>query len=46
MEEGFIKRLMASIKCGACGQHYEVDNINVLGHHKDLWLLSAFVEGL
>ena len=41
MEEGLIKRLMASIKCGVCGQHYEVDNINVLGHHEDLWFLSA-----
>jgi len=41
VEEGLIKRLMASIKCGVCGQHYEVDNINVLGHHEDLWFLSA-----
>ena len=41
MEEGLIKRLMASIKCGVCGQRYEVDNINVLGHHEDLWFLSA-----
>ena len=42
MEEGLIKRLMASIKCGVCGQGYEVGNINVLGHHEDLWFLSAF----
>ncbi len=41
LEEGLIKRLMASIKCGVCGQCYEVDNINVLGHHEDLWFLSA-----
>ena len=41
MEEGLIKRLMASIKCSVCGQRYEVDNINVLGHHEDLWFLSA-----
>ena len=41
MEEAVIKRLMASIKCGVCGQRYEVDNINVLGHHEDLWFLSA-----
>jgi len=41
VEEGLIKRLMASIKCGVCGQRYEVDNINVLGHHEDLWFLSA-----
>ncbi len=41
MEEGVIKRLMASIECSVCGQHYEVDNIDVLGHHEDLWFLSA-----
>jgi len=42
MEEGVIKKLMASIKCGVCGQHYEVDNISVLGHRQDLWFLRAF----
>ena len=41
MEEGLIKRLMSSIKCSVCGQRYEVDNINVLGHHQDLWFLSV-----
>jgi len=42
MEEGFIRRLMTSVKCGACGQRYGIDNINVIGHYEDLWLLSAF----
>jgi len=42
VEESFIKRLMASIKCGVCGQHYEVDDIEVLGHEEDLWFLRAF----
>jgi len=41
VEEGLIKRLMASMKCGVCGQGYEVSNINILGHHDDLWFLSA-----
>ena len=41
MEEGLIKRLMASIKCSVCGQRYEVDNINILGQQEDLWFLSA-----
>jgi len=41
MEEGLIKRLMSSIKCEVCGQRYEVDDINVLGHQEDLWFLSA-----
>jgi len=41
MEEGLIKRLLASVKCGVCGQCYEVDNINILSHNQDLWFLSA-----
>ena len=41
MEESLVKRLMASIKCAVCGQRYRVDDINVLGHHEDLWFLSA-----
>ena len=41
MEDGFIKRLMSSIKCGVCGQWYEVGNINVIGHDEDLWFLSV-----
>ena len=41
MEEGFIKRWMTSVKCGACGHRYGIDNVNVIGHYEDLWLLSA-----
>ncbi len=41
IEEGLIKRLMTSIKCGVCGQCYEADNIHVLGHQEDLWFLGA-----
>jgi len=40
VEEGLIKRLMTSIKCSVCGQRYEADNIDVLGHQEDLWFLS------
>ena len=42
MEKDLIKKIMASMKCGVCGQHYMVDNIKVLGHHEDLWFLRAF----
>ena len=42
MKENLIKRLMTSVKCGVCGQGYEVDNVNVLGHQEDMWFLSAF----
>jgi len=42
MEEKLIKRFMTSIKCSVCGQRYDVDNVNVLGHQEDLWFLSVF----
>ena len=42
VDKSLIKRLLASIKCGACGQRYEVDNVDVLGHQEDLWFLRVF----
>jgi len=41
VEENFIKRLIASVKCSVCEQHYEPDNISVLGHQDELWFLRA-----
>ena len=41
MEDRLVKRLMASIKCGSCGQCYEAHNIEVLGHSEDTWFLRA-----
>lgn len=42
MDERFIKKLVATIKCGVCGQRYEGDNIRILGHYSDLWFLSVY----
>jgi hypothetical protein len=42
MEENLIKRLISSIRCGACGQHYEEDNIEVIEHSEELWFLRVF----
>jgi hypothetical protein len=42
MEEALIKRVMTSMKCSACGQHYVPDNISILGHQEDLWFLKVF----
>lgn len=42
MHEGFLKRLMATMKCSVCGQRYEATNVNVLGHQEELWFLSVF----
>ena len=42
MDEGLIKRLIATIKCGICGRLYEGGNVRILGHRDDLWFLSVF----
>lgn len=41
MEDRLVKRLMASMKCDSCGQHYEVYNIEVLDHREDMWFLRV-----
>ena len=30
------------MKCGICGQHFEIDNIKVLGYKDDVWFLNVF----
>jgi hypothetical protein len=42
MKESVIKRLIASIKCGTCGQHYEEGHIDVVEHSEELWFLRVF----
>jgi hypothetical protein len=42
MEESVIKRLIASIKCGSCGQNYDEDNIEIIEHSEELWFLRVF----
>ena len=42
VEEDIIKKLVSSMKCGACRHYYEADNVDVIGHEGDLWFLSAF----
>ena len=42
MDESGIKKMMTSAKCSDCGQRYEIDNIEILGHHEDMWFLSIF----
>ena len=41
MEEGILKRLMSSIKCGSCGQCFKAHNVEVLGNNGDMWFLQA-----
>jgi len=42
MEESLIKKLIASIKCGSCGQNYQEDHIEVVEHSDELWFLKVF----
>ena len=41
MDERFIKRLVATVRCGVCGEPYEGQNVKVLGHRDTLWFLSV-----
>jgi hypothetical protein len=41
MEESLIKRLIASIRCGSCGQTYEEDHIEIIEHQDELWFLKV-----
>jgi len=42
MEERLIKRLIATIKCGTCGQNYQEDQVEIVEHDKDVWFLNVF----
>ena len=42
MDEKFLKKLLATMKCGMCGNQYQSGNVNILGHKEDLWFLSVF----
>ena len=39
MDSKFIKKLVAQVKCGVCGQQYRLSNIRILGNRDDLWFL-------
>lgn len=41
MKEHFIRKLMSTIKCSVCGEHYEANNIKVLGHRDNIWFLNV-----
>jgi len=41
MEEGIIKKLVASVKCSVCGQDYGEDNISIIGQSEGLWFLRV-----
>jgi len=42
MDDTFIKKLLANMKCGVCGEQYESANVNVIGHRDDLWFVTVY----
>ena len=42
MDERFVKRLLASMKCGTCNKHYEASHINPLGRQGNVWFFSIY----
>jgi ribosomal protein S27E len=45
MDERLFKRLMTTIRCSECGEHYEGENVKILGHYDDLWFLNVYCPG-
>jgi hypothetical protein len=41
VEDRLIKKLMTSIKCESCGQHYEPYDVDIIGHREDMWFLRV-----
>ena len=39
MNEELIRRAISSIKCSVCGSKYHPENVTIIGHHDDLWIL-------
>ena len=42
MDERLIKRLIATIKCGTCGQNYCEDHVEIVEHDENVWFLNVF----
>lgn len=41
MNERFIKQLLSTVRCSECGDHYQADNLKILGHQDDTWFVNA-----
>jgi C4-type Zn-finger protein len=42
MNKEFIKKVISAMECRVCGRHYQLDNIEILGHENDMWFVSIF----
>lgn len=41
MKDGLLRKLMSSIKCSSCNNHFEESGVEVLGNSKEMWFLQA-----
>ena len=37
----FIRQLITNIRCGVCGRRYELDDVRILNHQGDLWVMGV-----
>jgi hypothetical protein len=37
----FIKHLITNIKCAVCQSHYETEDIHIIDHRDDLWVMAV-----
>lgn len=41
MDELHMKKMLSTLKCALCGQHYKLHELQVLGHRDDMWFLNV-----
>ena len=41
IEESFIRKLIAAIKCGSCGQPYEESHMDIIERNDELWFVRV-----
>lgn len=41
IEENLIRKLVASIKCGSCGQLYDESRIDIIERNDELWFIKV-----
>jgi C4-type Zn-finger protein len=42
MGEKLIKKMLSTMRCGVCGEQYQLGNMEVIGHENDIWFVSIF----
>jgi hypothetical protein len=44
-DKNLIMQLVTASQCEVCGRFYETDNISILGHEDDMWILRVNCGG-